>query len=73
MDVHGPITAGQRFVERAAGCDTALLADAAGQISLRVGIDSQHSTTCHCQRGREVDGRRGFADATFLVGNGNDA
>ena len=37
------------------------------QIGLRIHVDAQNAEPFFCQRARQVDGRRGFADAAFLV------
>ena len=44
-----------------------------GQRTLRVEVDEQHLAADLGQRGTEVDGRRGLADATLLVAHGDDA
>jgi hypothetical protein len=49
-----------------------LEADAAREVSLGVEVDEEDALFGHGERGREVDGRRGFADAPFLVGDGDD-
>ena len=41
-------------------------------VGLRVEIDEQRLAAAHRQRGGEVDGGRGLADAALLVGDGND-
>ncbi|OPZ74633.1 MAG: hypothetical protein BWY82_00610 [Verrucomicrobia bacterium ADurb.Bin474] len=41
--------------------------EAAGCIGLRIHIDKQRVDMLVCQRSREVDGSRRFADAAFLV------
>ena len=51
----------------------ALLADAAGEVALGIDVDEQHALSGERQRGREVDGGRGFADAALLIGDGDDA
>ena len=48
-------------------------AEAAGGVALRVGIDDQNPDVVGGQRGGEVDGGRGFADAAFLVGDCEDS
>jgi len=45
-------------------------AETAGCIALRVAVDQQYFDFAHRERGGEVDGCRGFTDATFLVGYG---
>ena len=41
-------------------------------VGLRVEIDEQRLASAHGQRGGEVDGGRGLADAAFLIGDGDD-
>ena len=43
----------------------------ARQVALRVHIDQQNLPTGERERRREVDGGRGFAHATFLIGDSN--
>ena len=51
------------------------LVDAAahGRVALGIEIDEQRAALGGRQRGREIDGGRRFADAAFLVRNGDDA
>jgi len=64
---------GQRGVDGARRCGVALPADAAGEISLRIDVDEEDAPLGDGERCGQVDDRRGFTDAAFLVGNGNDA
>jgi hypothetical protein len=48
------------------------IADAAREIALRIDIDKQHPATLKRDGRRQVDGGRRLADATFLIGNGDD-
>ena len=48
-------------------------ADAAGEVGLRVDVDEQDALLRQREGGREVDGGGGFADAAFLVGDGDHA
>ena len=64
---------GQRVVDRAAGSGFAFLSDAAREIALGIDVDEQDAPAGEGERGGEVDGGGGFADATFLVGDGYDA
>ena len=43
-----------------------------GGIALRVEVDDEDAFAFGGERCREVDGGGGFADAAFLVGNGED-
>ena len=45
---------------------------ARGGVGLRVGVHEQRAVVEGRQRGGQVDGRGGFANATFLVGYRND-
>ena len=48
-------------------------ADAAGEVGLRIEVDEQDALLGHREGGGEVDGGGGFADAAFLIGDGNHA
>ena len=62
----------QRLVDRAGRGRLALQTDAARQVGLRVHVDEEHALVRERQRGGEVDGGRGLADAALLVGDGPD-
>ena len=62
----------QRVVDGAGGSGLPFCADAAGQVALRVDVDEQHAPIGEGERGRQVDGRGGLADAALLVGDGDD-
>ena len=63
----------QRVVDVAGGRALALEADAAREIALRVGVDEEDALVGEGEGGAEVDGGGGFADAAFLVGDGEDS
>ena len=63
----------QRLVDGAAVGALAFQADAARQIALRIDVDEQDPLSGQRDRGREVDGGGGLADAALLVGDGDDA
>ena len=65
--------AGERVVDGAGRGGFALLADAARQVALRIDVDEQHALLGQRQRRGQIDGGRGFADAAFLVGDGDDS
>ena len=44
-----------------------------GAVALGIVIHQQHELFHHRQRSREIDGGRGLADATLLIGQYNDA
>ena len=48
-------------------------ADAGRGVALRVEVEDQHLLADGGQRGAEVDGGGGLADAALLVGDGKDA
>ncbi|KAG1078142.1 hypothetical protein G6F40_016841 [Rhizopus arrhizus] len=48
-------------------------ATAHGRVALRIQIDQQHALGCVGQGSGQVAGGRGLADATLLVGDGDDA
>ena len=56
-----------------AGGGLALLTDAAGEVALRIDVDEEDAPLGEGERGGEVDGGGGFADAAFLVGDGDDS
>ena len=64
---------GQGLVDAAGGRGLPLEADAAGEVGLRVEVDEQHALPGEREGRREVDGRGGFADAAFLIGDGEHA
>ena len=68
--VGGRVGGRQRVVDGAGGRGLALLADAAGQVALRIDVDEQHAPLGQRQRGGEIDGGGGFTDAALLVGDG---
>ena len=43
------------------------------RLRLRVEVDEQDALAGECERGAEVDGGGGFADAAFLIGDDEDA
>ncbi len=45
--------------------------EAGGRVPLRIQVDDEHATAQLSERGAETDGRRGLADATLLVGDGD--
>ena len=55
-----------------AGGALALEADAAREVALGVGVDEEDALVGEGEGGAEVDGGGGFADAAFLVGDGED-
>ena len=61
------IDRGQSGVDRPGSRGGSFLADAAGEIALRVDVDEQNPLMRHRQRRRQVDRRRRFADATLLI------
>ena len=63
----------QGVVNAAAGGGLAFEADAAGEVALRVEVDEQDALASERERGAEVDGGGGFADAAFLIGDDEDA
>jgi hypothetical protein len=63
----------QGGVYAAARGGLAFEADPAGEVALRVEVDEQDALACECERGAEVDGGGGFADAAFLIGDDEDA
>ena len=67
------VVAGERVVDGARAGRLPSQPDAAREVGLRIHVDEQHLLVRQCQRGREVDGGRGFADAALLVGDGDDA
>ena len=56
-----------------AGAALPFLADAAREVALRIDVDEQDALVGERERGGEVDGGGGFADAALLVGDGYDA
>ena len=62
----------QRVVDGAGGRGETLLADAAGEVALRIDVDEQHAPLGDGEGGREVDGGGGFAHAALLVRDGYD-
>ena len=48
-------------------------AEAGGGIGLRIEIDDQDVAAHRCQRGAEIDRRRGLADPALLIGDGEHA
>ena len=50
----------------------ALETEAAREVGLGVQVDEQHALFGHGERGSQVDGGRGFANATLLIGDGDD-
>ena len=51
---------GQRVVDRAGRRGLSFLADAAGQVALRIDVDEQHALSGQCERGGEIDGGGGL-------------
>ena len=47
--------------------------EAAGSIRLRIAIHQQRVQFGGSERGREINGSRGFSDATLLIGDSNNA
>ena len=47
--------------------------DAAGEVGLGVDVDEEDALFGEGEGRRQVDGGGGFADAAFLVGDGEDA
>jgi hypothetical protein len=47
--------------------------EANGERALRVEVDQQDTAAVLGQRGTEVDGRRGLANAALLIADGGDA
>ena len=45
-------------------------ADAARQVGLGIDVNEQHLPPLGCERGGEVDGRRGLPHATLLIRDG---
>ena len=64
--------AGEEVVDAGAGF-IACEAEAGGGVGLGIAIDEQGGDTVQSECGGEVDGGGGFADATFLVDDGEDA
>ncbi len=62
----------ERVVDGAGGAGAAFLADAAREVALGIDVDEQDATLGEGEGGGEVDGGGGFADASFLVGDGHD-
>ena len=60
------------FIDREAQ-PVALEAYAAGRVGLRVGIQQQRALLRGGERRGEVDGGSGLSDATFLIGDSDDA
>src|SRR5262249_58176380 len=51
------------------GRDLALVdAETRARVALRVEVDDEHALADRCERGAEIDGGRGLADAALLVG-----
>src|SRR5262249_57425574 len=51
------------------GRDRALVdAETRARVALRVEVDDEHALADRCERGAEIDGGRGLADAALLVG-----
>ena len=48
-------------------------AEAAGGVGLGVAVDEEGGDAFEGEGGGEIDGGGGFADATFLVDDGDDA
>ena len=69
----GGVGGGERVVDGAAGAAGALAADAARGVGLGVEVDEQDLLARQGEGGGQIDGRRGLADAAFLVGDGDDA
>ena len=63
---------GQASVHSAGARRVAFTANSTGEISLGIGIDEQDSLVGDRQRCGQIDGRCGFTDSTFLIGDGND-
>ena len=59
----------QRLVDRRRA-EPVLDAEGGAGVALRVEVDHQHPHPVQGERGREVDGARGLADAALLVGDG---
>src|SRR5690606_1032971 len=64
--------AGEGVGGRADGAALTTEADAAGYVALWVGVDEEDPLVGEGQRGREVDGGGGLADAALLVRDGDD-
>jgi hypothetical protein len=47
--------------------------DAAREVGLGIHVDEENALFGQSQRGGEIDGRGGLADAPFLIGDGSDA
>jgi hypothetical protein len=71
--VEGLEVAGEAVVHRARGGGLAAEPDAAREVGLRVDVDEEHALVCECEGRGEVDGGGGLADASLLVGDGDDA
>jgi len=65
--IEGVEVAGEGVVDGAAGTGVAAEADAAREVALWVDVDDEDALVGEGERGREVDGRRGLADAALLV------
>src|SRR5437868_1733763 len=63
----------RRIVDGAVLGELALLADAAGEVAVRVHVDDKDVVAIEGHGGGDVDGGGGFTDAAFLVGNRDDA
>ena len=61
---------GQRVVDR--GCGLSFEAEAAREVRLGVEVNEEDALLGHGEGGGEIDGRGGLADATLLVGDGDD-
>ena len=61
----------QGVVNSAARPGLTFQADTAREIALRIDVDEQHPPAGNGQRSRQIDRRRGLADAPFLVGDRN--
>ena len=65
-------SAGDRFVDRAAGRTLAFLADAACGVALRIAVDEQHRATRDGERCGEIDRGGGLPHPAFLIGDGDN-
>ena len=71
--VGGRLGGCEGVVNGAVWCGLPFLTQPARQVALRVGVDEENSLVRQRQRRREVDHRRGLADAAFLIGDRNDS
>ncbi len=67
-------SAQSRVGDRVVGAarDRGVIEERDAAVGLRVEIDEQRLAAAHRQRRGKVHGRRGLADAAFLIGDGND-